>query len=81
MENQSKRSGNAVQRWFESEAETARGYGGGGSGGCLHPRAKKAGKPGQPVSTRLGKAGLVCLGSQTTVGLWLKFGSSEGPRS
>lgn len=32
MENQSKGSGRESQRWFESEAETAHGYWGGGLG-------------------------------------------------
>lgn len=61
MENQSKGAGRVIQRWFESEAETALGYWGGGLGGRLHPRAKMAGKRGWVAFHWLQQTGMSVL--------------------
>lgn len=80
MENQSKGSGRDLQRWFESEAETAHGYQGGGLG-LSAPPCQDGWERG-PVSFHSGwKAGPVCGGSQIMAGLWFTFDSSEGPPS
>lgn len=80
MENQSKGSGTELQRWFESEAETARDIGV-GAWGLSAPSCQEGWKPGPVSFHSLGKAGPVCLGSQIMAGLWFKFGSSVGPPS
>lgn len=70
MENQSELSGRESQRWFESEAETARGYWGGVRGGGLSAPSCQDGWEPAPVSFHsLGKAGPVCPGNQITAGL------------
>lgn len=81
MENQSKGPGRELQRWFESEAETARGYWGEGLGGASAPLCQDGWEPGPVSFHSLGQAGPVCAGSQIMAGLWFKFGSSEGPPS
>lgn len=81
MENQSKGSGREAQRWFESEAETAPGYWGGGLGAVCTLMPRWLGTWASDFPFAGGKAGPVCAGSQIMAGLWFKFGSSEGPPS
>lgn len=75
MENQSKGSGRELQRWFESEAETARGYWGGGFEGLSAPSCQDGWEAGPVSFHSLGRAALSALEARS----WQVSGLNSAP--